>query len=317
MRRLRILRCIPAVLLSLPGVVRAQDGNFLHPPAAIAPLLLDSSFTISSARGSRAEGDRTSQMVMQFGDVVLLAKWAPAAEGGHAFNNEPRYEVAAYELQKLFLPAEEWVVPPTVMRAVPHGFVQEYFPQAKPTFKEAGSTVVLIQYWLAAVQPDDFWDEDRFESDSVYARYLGNMNILTHLIDHRDANVGNFLISRIPSHPRVFSVDNGVAFRSPRSDRGYAWRNLRVERLPHATVERLRSITEESLTEALGVIAQFEVSGGLLVHRPRSANLDDGRGVRQRDGIVQFGLTDGEIRDVANRIRRLLERVDKGDIEVF
>jgi hypothetical protein len=255
---------------------------------------------------------------MQFSSAqVLVAKWAPAARGGSAFNNEPRYEAAAYELQKLFLPEDEWVVPPTLLRAFPSDYLDEYFPNAPRTFDDASSVVVAVQYWLLNVQSDDFWDEERFEADSVYARYLGNMNVLTHLIDHRDANTGNFLISSITQRPRVFSVDNGVAFRSQRSDRGYAWRNLRVERLPHATVARLRTVTEEDLTRALGVIAEFEIVDGLLVARAPTVNLDEGRGVRERDGVFQFGLTRAEIRDVGNRIAGLLKRVDEGKVTLF
>lgn len=315
-RSVPVLSLLATLLASTAGF--AQDGNYLLPIPHIEALLRDSSFTVVDARGSRAEGDRTNRMAMQFAEnVVLLAKWAPAARGGATFNNEPRYEVAAFELQKLFLPEDEWVVPPTLLRAFPQGFVDDYFERAPQTFDDAASVVVAIQYWLSSVRPDDFWDEDRFEADSVYARYLGNMNILTHLIDHRDSNTGNFLISTLPNRPRVFSVDNGVAFRSQRSDRGVAWRNLRVDRLPHATVARLRTVTEDDLMRALGVIAEFEIRDGLLVARAPTANLDEGRGVRERDGVFQFGLTGAEIRDVAGRIARLLERVDEGRITVF
>src|SRR5688500_11840023 len=43
------------------------------------------------------------------------AKWKPSAEMGEGFNNQPRKELAAHELQKLFLEPHEYVVPPTTV----------------------------------------------------------------------------------------------------------------------------------------------------------------------------------------------------------
>ena len=68
---------------------------------------------------------------------------------------------------------------------------------------------------LAAIWDDliaDVYDEQRFSTDPVYARHIGQLNILTYLIEHGDSNVGNFLISRAEQGQRVFSIDNGVAF---------------------------------------------------------------------------------------------------------
>jgi hypothetical protein len=115
----------------------------------------------------------------------------------------------------------------------------------------------------------------------------------------------------------VFAVDNGVAFRSEPSDRGYEFRDLRVDRLPRATVERLRGVTEEDLHRTLGVLLQFEIRNNELVAVPPTENMNDGRGVRRSDTMIQFGLTRAEIRDVYNRVRNMLERVDSGRITVF
>jgi hypothetical protein len=156
-----------------------------------------------------------------------------------------------------------------------------------------------------------------FQVDSLYARHLANFNILTYLMRHSDTNSGNYLVMLDPRNPRVFSVDNGVAFRSDPSDRGYVWRDLRIDRLPRATVERLRGLTEEDLHRALGVVLQFEVRNQELVAVPFTANMNDGRGVRRSDTMVQFGLTRPEIRDVYNRLTNLLGRVDSGRIQLF
>ncbi|MGH7504423.1 MAG: hypothetical protein ACRELX_02180 [Longimicrobiales bacterium] len=312
---------LPMVLATsaLPAHAGTQTGNILMPVDTIERRLRQDTLLIRDWRGSRMEQDRTQRVLLAYPDSsVMLVKWAKAVPGGSAFNNEPRYELAAYEIQKLFLGEPEYVVPPTVARAVPLVFVNQYDASARATFDDApGSVLVVLQYWLFAVTNENFWDEKRFERDTVYARHLANMNVLTHLIRHGDENTGNFLIALDSIRPRLFSVDNGVSFRSEVSDRGYAWRNLRVDRLPHATVERLRAVTEAELSQRLGVLVQFEVRNGMLIAVEPTANLDDDRGIRRRDGLVQIGLTRAEIHDVYRRLERLLERVDEGRITTF
>jgi hypothetical protein len=307
-----------AVLLGSPIPLCAQDGNILHPIDVLERRLRDDTLDIRDWRGSRMEQDRTQRVVLAYpGDSILIVKWAKAVPGASTFNNEPRYELAAYALQKLFLGAPEYVVPPTILRAVPLELVRSYDRSARPTFDGASSVLVVLQYWLFGVTNENFWDEDRFDADSVYARHLGNMNVLTYLIRHNDENTGNFLISQDSANPRLFSVDNGVSFRSQVSDRGYAWRNLRVDRLPHGTVERLRRITLEDLERALGVVAEFAYRDGTLVAVEPTPTIHDGRGVRRSDTIVQLGLTKAEIGDVHGRLQRLLERIDDGRITTF
>jgi hypothetical protein len=309
---------LPILLLALATAVHAQDGNYLIAIDSIEARLRSGQLNVIDHRGSRAQGDRTMRITLSYPDeTTLIAKLAKAPYGGGEFNNEPRYELAAFEIQRLFFEPDEYVVPPTVVRAVPLDWLRQYDSGASRTFDQARQSVVIVlQYWLLQVSPENFYDRDRARTDTVYARYLGNFNILTHLIRHNDANTGNFLLSQ-SSRPRVFSVDNGVAFESEVSNRGYEWRNIRVERLPHATIERLRAITPESLRETLGVLVQFRIENEQLLLSERTENLDRNRGVRRRDSIVQFGLTEREIRGVENRIRELLEKVDKGDIVVF
>jgi hypothetical protein len=275
-------------------------------------------FQIISWRGARAPGDRTQQVTLQYpDDTVIKVKWANAPRGGGTFNNEPRYERAAFVLQKMFLGDDEYVVPPTILRVFPLDYVRAHVPEIAPTFGKASSVLVALQYWVPQLTPKNFWDEQRAESDTVYARRIGNMNILTYLIRHADANVGNFLISQVADDPRVYSVDNGVSFRSIPSNRGYEWRDLRVKRLPAATVERLRAITRADLDAALAVLAEFEIRDGVLVEVPPDENLSPGRGIRQSDGRIQLGLTQAEIGDVESRLRSLLRNVDSGKLTTF
>jgi hypothetical protein len=296
----------------------AQDFNFVLPIAEIEQRLREQHFQIIDNRGSRAPGDRTQRVLLTFEDsVMLLAKWANAAPGASTFNNEPRFELAAYEIQKLFLDPDEYVVPPTVLRAFPLPYVEVQTPGAQRTFSDAASVLVLLQYWLAGVTPDNYWDQRRAQADTLYARHIGNFNVLTYLIRHQDSNVGNYLISQFQENPRVFAVDNGVAFGSEAGNRGFEWRNMRVQRLPQATVARLRAISRDDLDRTLAVLAEFEISNGHLIAVPAGENIGAGRGVRKSGNRVQFGLTRTEIGAVERRLRNLVNQVDRGRITEF
>jgi hypothetical protein len=303
--------------LALPLAAAAQDANYLLPIDSIESLLRFGPLDVIDYRGSRAPGDRTQRVALSYDDgVTMLVQMARSARNGSAFNNEPRYELAAYEIQRLFLDPVDFAVPPTIIRAVPLTLMRQHDDQATKTFDEAESAIVVMQYWLMQVSPENFYDRDRARRDTTYARLLGNFNILTYLIRHNDSNEGNFLISTYDGKPRVFSVDNGVAFNIEVSNRVYEWRNIRVERLPRSTIERLRTITPELLRERLAVLDQFEVRGGQLVAVEPGVNLGDGRGVSRSDGVFQFGLTDREFLDIESRLRSLLEKIESCDIEV-
>jgi hypothetical protein len=310
---------LAAVVLALPAPTTAQDLNFVYPIAEIEARLRDQPFRILDWRGSRAPGDRTQRVTLSYEDgSTMIAKWATAPNNGSAFNNEPRYETAAYVIQQLFLDEADYVVPPTLLRAVPLPVLREQVPEARATFREApGSALVALQYWLSAVTPDNFWDRQRARTDSVYARHIGNFNILTYVIRHNDANVGNFLISESETQPRVFAVDNGVAFASPASNRGFDWRELQVERLPRRTIERLDAITREQLEQALGVVAEFAIRDGELVPVQPGPNLARNRGVRRTAERIQLGLTTPEIRAVESRIRNLVRLANSRRYELF
>lgn len=318
-RRSGLLVLLWVATLAGPGRTLAQDANVLIPVDSLEYLLSRAPFELPEAlRGTRFAEDRTQRVSLQFDDgTAVLVKWARAPRGGEEFNNSPRYELAAYELQKLFLGESEYVVPPTLPRIVPVDWYRTMDDDVRSTFDEGRSVLVVLQYFLFNVTDDDVFDRDRFEADSVYARHWANTNLLTYLIEHKDSNEGNLLVSTRPESPRVFAVDNGLAFRSEESDRGTRWQRLLVDRFPHRTVERLRALTEEDLHEALGVLAQFELRGDQLVLVPSTANRRPGRGIHEEDGVVQIGLDEREIRDVWGRIEDFLSQVDRGRLGVF
>lgn len=304
--------------------VRAQDAHITYPIPEIERRLAETPFAALEMEGQarpRIDGDRSIVVVLDAPDPAqasITAKMKPVGAHATGFNNEPRYELAAYRLQTLFLDEDEYVVPPVVLRSEPLDTYRALRPQAEPTFHDTSSMLYLLAYWLEEVTNRDPFREDRLESDPDYARHWGNLNILTYLISHRDGNLGNLLISSTPDSSRVFSVDNDVAFASEVSGQGDPWRRLRVDRLPASTIERLREIDEEDLDAALAVVAEFSIAAGRLVPVVEPGpNLDPRRGIRTTDEHVQLGLTSVEIRRVHRRLERLLHRVDRGRLETF
>ncbi|MDE2879214.1 hypothetical protein [Candidatus Palauibacter soopunensis] len=319
---LRPLVFVAAVsAVAAPAPAAAQDANFLLPIPEIERVLREGEIQVLDVQPSRGlPGERTYRVTLQSGDHVLGVKYAPAREGADEFNNRPRYELAAYEVQTLFLDEREMVVPPTAIRAFPLDVVQATLARAgdaanppERTFDEWPMTLVALQYWMFNVDlPEELPDEDRIEADEVYERLLGNFNLLTYAIGHSDSNQGNFMQSMDPDWPRVFSVDNGVAFASEESNRGTQWRDLQLDRYPASAIDRLRGLSLEGLQAQFGVLVQLEIRDGNFVEVEPTENLDPGRGVRRDAERIQLGLTEREIRAMHRRIVRLLERVDDG-----
>ncbi|MDE2664079.1 MAG: hypothetical protein OXI39_13880 [Gemmatimonadota bacterium] len=324
LRALVLVAAVVAVAAPVPAT--AQDANFLLPIAEIEQILREGDMQVLDVRPSRGlPGERTYRVTLQSGDHVLQVKYAPATEGADEFNNQPRYELAAYGVQALFLDEREMVVPPTAIRAFPIDVVRETVARTgdtamppEPTFGEWPMTLVALQYWMFNVDlPEELPDEDRIEEDEVYERLVGNFNLLTYIIRHSDSNEGNFVQSLDPAWPRVFSVDNGVAFASEPSNRGTQWRNLRLDRYPASAIDRLRGLSLEELQSRLGILVELELRDGNFVEVEPTENLDPGRGVRRDAERIQLGLTEREIGAMHGRIVRLLERVDDGRYELI
>ena len=242
MKPMTRLACLlaAALLAGLAATAAAQDSNITQPIADLERLLAAEPLVITQAEISRpkAKGDITLRADVSFGGAPpLRVKLRKAEPGADTFNNVPRYDLAAYELQKLFIDPAEYVVPPTALRFIPRADFAKYQPDVTRTFSSADQVLAVLQYWLSDITVvADVYDPARFDADPVYARHIGQLNVLTYLIEHRDSNVGNFLIGKSPTGARVFSIDHGVAFASIDSDRGEAWKDIRVNRLPADTV---------------------------------------------------------------------------------
>jgi hypothetical protein len=316
-----IARLLSLSALAWAAVAPAQDANITLPVPEIERMMAAPELTIVSAEISRpkAKGDITLKADISFeGQPPVRFKLRKAEPGADTFNNVPRYDMAAYELQKLFLDPNEYVVPPTALRFVSLAEFSKYSPGVERTFPGADQVLAVVQYWLQEVKViADVYNAETFATDPVYARHIGQLNILTDLIDHSDSNAGNFLISRTTPGARVFSIDNGVAFASEESDRGKLWKDLRVDRLPADAVERLRKITPEVLQQTLGVVGQWQLQDGKYVPVPKGENLSPNQGVRREGEVLQMGLKKSEVSRIARALKSLLKKIDDGEVKTF
>jgi hypothetical protein len=247
-------------------------------------------------------------------------KWKAAPPGdADGWNNAPRKELAAYAIQKWFLPPEQYVAPTTVGRCVPLAEYRKLDRDAKPTLPGTQCVFGVHALWLRDVyEPDELYDEARFKRDAAYARHLANFNLFTYVIDDRDTRDSNVLTSKDDSNRRVFSVDNGISF-DPVVYNYFvnSWKDIRVPALPRASVDRLRKVTRERAQE-LAVVAQFKLDRkGVLRPVAPGPPLDPTHGAHFANGVLQLGLTDAEIEHVWERVQQLLAEVDAGKIPLF
>jgi hypothetical protein len=253
--------------------------------------------------------------------LVIKGKWANPPTGGDGFNNSPRREIAAYQIQSLFLEADQYVVPVTMGRCVPVERHARVIGLAEATFPGTDCVYGAFAYWVQDVTPEGARDFERAERDPAYREALARLNLFTYVISHRDGRDANFLVSKDPARPRVLSIDNDLAFRGFKNPFTYGpfmrdWSKIQVDALPRGNVERLRQVTRADLDRML-VVEQYEVVDGLLVGVPPGPPLSDRGGVQFDGRIVQIGLDRAEVDGIDRRIRKLLERVDAGEIDTF
>jgi hypothetical protein len=252
-------------------------------------------------------------------DLTLAAKWKTVPLWLESWNNSPRRELAAYEVQKLFLEPQDYVVPPTAVRCLPLDEYREFFGDVKPTFDDTKCVLGVLALWLENVTIEsELLDQPRFAADANYAYHLTNFNVLTFLIDHKDGRSNNFLVSKNEDDRRVFAIDNGISFDAwiwnwfvPN------WNDIRVPAIREETVERLRGVKAEQI-ERLGVVAELHLEDdGFYRLTEAGRNLDPEEGARTAPGVVQFGLTEDEVDDVGEQIEELIEMVETGALPVF
>lgn len=300
--------------------------NWPYPPQRLELLLEEAlasgDFELTERKRTEHGGSGPSRFTLYFPKIEkpIKFKWkeVPPREL-ETVNNSPRKEIAAYEIQKLFLDPEDYVVPTTLLHCEPLGRYAKKDWAYKPSVPGSNCVLGVLAVWLTDVTiVEELYDEERFVKEPDYAHYMANFNLLTYLIDHKDTRESNFLVSKDDDRRQVFSIDNGIAFQ-PFLYKFFAenWDVIRVAGLRSEYVERLRRLRREDL-DALGVVAEMEKDErGVLVSVSPRRNLSPNEGIRLRGDVLQIGLAMFEIERVWDRIQRLLEDVDNGAIPVF
>jgi len=267
------------------------------------------------------------------GKFVFRAKWRPISSG--TINNDPRKELAAYAVAKLFLEPHEYVLPPTTG----HCFELEHYRSrvsvdAEPSFAKQGVRCVFgtLSYWLENVSDpeaahkagkwakDDIFDEQLFATNLAYRKAIADLNLLTFLIRHGDSHAYQFLITTDRPTPRAYTVDNSIAFRSMknvmllfRKD----WSAIQVPALSRRSIDRLAALSEEAWTRLL-VIEQYRAVEGMLVPAERTGIVGPpDAGLRWVGLGLQIGLEEAEIRGVRARLAALVRDSEAGNLAMF
>lgn len=261
--------------------------------------------------------------------VVFRVRWRAQSSAGLV--NEPRKELAASAVQKLFLDDDELVVPPTMAHCFPLGHYRRFAANESPTFASADCVLGFASYWLEGVKTvkaareddwlddgDGIWDEELFEEDARYRGSVGKANLLTYLINHGDAHMLQFMLEQTPSGLRTYVVDNSIAFlsiKNPMLLLREDWSNLQVPALPPRAIARLKALTSQDLAR-LATVVELELHDRqLLVSKePTKAPAMDGTEMSWHGDRLRIGLSKGEIELVAARIRDLLARPDLGKL---
>ena len=327
MSRYRV--AIGLLLLALAVQAGAQpsgpNGNIPLPAPELQRRLQNDPFEVVDVEETKGGIMKTQKLTLAFADGRRIdVKWKAAPEGGEGINNSPRRELAAYTVQQLYLDPQDFIVPPAAVRCIP---LDAYDPiegddddavDAEPNLPPARCVYGVLSAWLENVtQPDEAWDRERFSRDPRYAYHFANLNMLTNLIAHRDAKASNFLISKDPQNPQVFSVDNGISFSGLYNFLTWHFDKLLVGGLPERSIERLERVTATDL-ERLAVLAELQPDAdGILRPAPATANTDHTEGVRRVGDGIQIGLTEEEIAGVNERLRKLLAEVRAGKEPVF
>lgn len=254
-------------------------------------------------------------------DIKFKWKVSPSAgDGLENFNNSIARELATYQIQKLFLDPEDYVVPTSLGFCVPYEVHSRYLGlEATPQIEGSDCVFGNASVWLQDIhEPDVLFEESRFLKDPNYAYFLSNFNILTYLVEHRDARSANVMTSKDEQRRQVFTVDNTTTFGTiPYNPYATNWNIIRAPALRKETIDRLRKIKREDL-DFLGVVAQLDKNKeNIFQNVLPGKNMDDDASVRIQPDSVQFGLTEDQIDDVWDRLEELINDVDDGKIPVF
>ena len=133
----------------------------------------------------------------------------------------------------------------------------------------------MLQYWLQEVKVvADVYDPARFAADPGYARHVGQLNVLTWLIEHGDSNLGNFLISKAEHGPaRVLGGQRRRVRLQRERPRATPGRTCACRGCPPTRWRGCAASRPSELQQRLGVLAQWRLEMAAGSPSPLGANL--------------------------------------------
>lgn len=323
----------PAAPLTLPKVLCAagsRPARACRPADEVERWLASPDLEILGAAGTPSGIQGARVLTLRYPGppaVVFRAKWR--AQSTWTRKNDPRRELVAYAIQKLYLAPHEYVVPPTAAHCFPLAMYRmRVWPSARASFRDVSCVLGFLSYWLEDVEGlkgareqgwfrshDDALDDDLFEDNPHYRASVANMNLLTYLIDHADTHSAQFVIRRDPQAPAVYSVDNSMAFGVKRNTRVRVdWARIQVPALSRRATERLRQASIDGLSS----IAELELRpGGRLVPVTPAPRHAEPAGIRWIGGRLVVGMTVDELDMLRERLTELLLAIDRGELKLF
>lgn len=302
--------------------------------AAEIEALLAGDLNILEARSTSTGLQRAHVMTLRSPGphaVVFRAKWR--AHSTTTRTNSPRFELAAYAVQKLFLDPNEYVVPPTAGHCFSLAAYREHVDaEARETFPGSGCVYGVLSYWLEGVTTiekanRDGWfhgehrhllDPGLLASDPAYRSSIAHVNLLAYVIKHGDTHHNNFVVARSETQPvlhTIFSVDNSKSFTlapNRRIQPQHNWSMIQLPSVPRDAIRRLRTADFSSLSQ----IARFQPANGRLVATAPDATKAT-TGVDWAGDRLMIGLTEPEIADLRVRVDELLGRIDRNELALY
>jgi len=304
----------------LASAAPAGAGNYSIPPADAERRFAQEPFEILEAKRTASGVAGAQRWKIRFADgLVVKVKWKAAPRyTTDTWNNSPRREIAAYEVQKLFLDPEDYIVPPSEVRCIPLAQYRKIDSNAKPTLARTQCVFGVLSLWLQDVEePSKIWHPDLFDQGGYYRFSIASVDVLTFLIGHQDGRPANFLWST-DARRHVFSIDNGVSLHAfPFNPLVRNWNSIRVPALPRKVMERLDRTSVERIA-SLGILRHLEPdANGVLRPAKPAGNIGPGEGTRVQGTTLQLGLRDSEVVEVRERINDLLKRTASGRLPLF
>ncbi|HEY6078642.1 MAG TPA: hypothetical protein VIW29_07555 [Polyangiaceae bacterium] len=316
----------PAAPLTKPTRLCGEHEGPPHcrPAAQVEKLLGDELEILSMAdTPSGSQGAMLLTLRAPRHGTVLRVKWRP--QSGADVINEPRKELAACAVQRLFLEPDELVAPPTVAHCFALEKYRVHVPKAKPSFHSIDCVLGFASLWLEDVQSvggarkdgllspgDGIWDPGLFAKDALYRSSVGKANLLTYLINHGDAHSEQFMLERAPGGLRTYVVDSSIAFlsiKNPMLLLRQDWSSIQLPKLPPRPIQRLAKLTDADYARLACATTLVRHDRQLTTeHQPHCAPGDTT--MSWQGERLRIGLSKSEIELVRQRVGELLQRPD-------